>query len=124
MKTGQQLVKEILPQIKEVTVEQLKAVQNDENNLIIDVREPQEFQERHIDGAVSMPRGVLEMKIHTHPSVSNLNEPSDALNELAKKDLYLICRTGGRSALAAHSLQQMGFTNVYSVKGGMTAWQD
>ena len=124
MKTGQQLVKEVLPQITEVTVEQLKAAQNDENTLIIDVREPQEFQESHIDGAVLMPRGVLEMKIHTHPAVSHLNEPSDALNELAKRNLYLICRTGGRSALAAHSLQQMGFTNVYSVKGGMTAWQD
>lgn len=124
MKTGQQLVQEVLPLIKEVTVEELKSVKDHENSLIIDVREPAEYQERHIEGAVLLPRGVLEMKLPTHPAVAGIDDPAEALSVLASKNLYLICRTGGRSALAAHSLQQMGFENVFSVKGGMTAWQD
>jgi rhodanese-related sulfurtransferase len=46
-----------------------------------------------------------------------------ALNELADKNIYLICRTGGRSALAAASLQDMGFSKPLSVAGGMMQWQ-
>ena len=52
---------------------------------------------------------------------ANIN---DALERIAQKPLYLICKTGGRSALAAESLERMGFNNVYSVDGGMTAWQE
>jgi len=47
-----------------------------------------------------------------------------ALAQLAQSPLYLICRSGARSALAAESLQRMGFTQVYSVAGGMQAWLD
>lgn len=122
IKTGQQLVKEVMPNIKQLSVEELKAKISDDNTLLIDVREPGEFNNGHIEGAVSIPRGLLEMKLHQHPSVSHIESPADALAELNNKTLCVICLTGGRSALAAESLQRMGFENVYSVSGGMNAW--
>jgi rhodanese-related sulfurtransferase len=47
-----------------------------------------------------------------------------ALEQLAAKPVYLICRSGARSALAADSLKNMGFTQVMSVAGGFQAWSD
>lgn len=101
------------------TAELQKAIE--QGARIIDVREPAEFSQGHIREAVNMPRGVLEMQLNQHPDVAGYD---DALERVAQKPLYLICKTGGRSALAAESLGRMGFKNVYSVDGGMTAWQE
>ncbi|WP_266095393.1 rhodanese-like domain-containing protein, partial [Acinetobacter brisouii] len=78
----------------------------------------------YIDHSVNMPRGVLEMRIHQHPAVLQHCDTLVALDALAEHEIYLICRSGGRSALAAVSLQNMGFPKVFSVAGGMQAWQD
>ena len=126
MKTSQQLVAEAKAAIKEVDVAQLSAyLQQQSEPLLIDVREPAEFAQAHIAGAVNYPRGVLEMQLANHPLVAASGCTAEvALAQLAKQPLYLICRSGARSALAAESLQRMGFTDVYSVAGGMVAWQD
>lgn len=78
--------------------------------LLIDVREPAEFAAGHLQGAVNIPRGVLEFQIDAHPA--------------ARRDakIVLYCRTGGRAALAADSLQQLGFTDVHSISGGFEGW--
>jgi rhodanese-related sulfurtransferase len=120
IKTGAQLVQDVKPQITEVTTDDLA------NNLakdivLIDVREPAEFAEGHIAGSVNFPRGVLEMKIQMHPQFKDAEAP---LEEMNKHEIYLICRSGARSALAANSLQTMGFDKVKSVAGGMMAWQE
>jgi len=122
IKSSQQLVAEARSQINEVSVQQLAAQLADHETILIDVREPDEFTQGRVDRAVNYPRGVLEMKIHQHPAVAAHCEPELALTELAKRPVYLICRSGARSALAALSLQQMGFTQVYSVAGGFQAW--
>jgi len=106
--------------VNEVTTEQLQHALRD-GARIIDVREPAEYTQGHIREAVNMPRGVLEMQLNQHPDVAGYD---DSLERIAEKPLYLICRTGGRSALAAESLQRMGFEQVYSVDGGMNAWQE
>jgi len=124
IKTAQQLVAEARSQIREVSVQQLAAQLTDHQIILIDVREPDEFQQGRIDRAVNYPRGVLEMKIHQHPAVAAHCEMAPALAELANRPLYLICRSGARSALAALSLQQMGFQQVCSVAGGFQAWLD
>lgn len=120
IKTGAQLVQEVKPQITEVSTDDLA------NNLakdivLIDVREPAEYAEGHIAGSVNFPRGVLEMKIQMHPQFKDAEAP---LEEMNKHEVYLICRSGARSALAANSLQTMGFNKVKSVAGGMMAWQE
>ena len=126
MKTSQQLVAEAKAVIKEVSITDLhSALSADAESVLIDVREPAEFAQQHIVGAVNYPRGVLEMNIHNHPAVAASGcEPDMALAQLAQKPLYLICRSGARSALAAESLQRMGFNQVFSVAGGMQAWLD
>lgn len=126
MKTSQQLIAEAKAAIKEVSINDLhNALSADAETVLIDVREPAEFAQHHIVGAVNYPRGVLEMNIHNHPAVAASGcEPDMALAQLAQKPLYLICRSGARSALAAESLQRMGFNQVFSVAGGMQAWLD
>lgn len=106
--------------VNEVTTEQLQQALRD-GARVIDVREPAEFTQGHIREAVNMPRGVLEMQLNQHPDVAGYD---DALQRIADKPLYLICKTGGRSALAAESLERMGFDKVYSVAGGMSAWAE
>lgn len=120
IKTGAQLVQEIKPNITEVSVAVL-ADNLAQDIVLIDVREPEEFQQVRIAGAVNLPRGVLEMKIQMHPQFKDAESP---LEELNKHQIYLICRSGARSALAANSLQVMGFEQVKSVSGGMMAWQE
>jgi len=126
MKTAQQLVAEAKAVINEVSISELSAaLTTNAETLVVDVREPAEFAQQHISGAVNYPRGVLEMTIHNHPKVAASGCAADmALAQLAQSPLYLICRSGARSALAAESLQRMGFTQVYSVAGGMQAWLD
>ena len=77
------------------------------NGLILDVREEAEFAFGHIEGAKSIPMGELE----------------ERLSELDKdREIYVICRTGARSDLAAQKLVAHGFTKVFNVLPGMTSW--
>ena len=88
--------------------------------VIVDVRSPQEFVAGHIEGAVNIPRGVLEFQVDAHPALACAIDPA-----LQRKDLPLVvvCRSGGRAALAADSLQAMGFADVRSIAGGVLGWQ-
>jgi rhodanese-related sulfurtransferase len=124
MKTGLVLAAEAKAKIQELTVQQLAALVQSSQVRIIDVREPAEFAGGHIPGAVNMPRGVLEMQLPQHPAVAQHSDAVTALTELATQPLYLICRSGARSALAAESLHRMGFRDLYSIAGGMQAWTD
>lgn len=123
MKTSAELVDAAKGCIAEIDVEQLAHCLQDHHAILIDVREHDEYAAGHIDRAVNYPRGVLEMKLHQHPEVAAYCEPEMALAKLAERPIYLICRSGARSALAAQSLKNMGFEQVYSVAGGMQAWQ-
>ena len=89
--------------------------------VLIDVREPTEFATDRIDGAINIPRGVLEFQVDADPAVANVSDPA-----LSHKDqtIVLYCRTGGRAALAAQSLQRLGFRDVCSIAGGIAGWTD
>ncbi|KAF1701215.1 rhodanese-like domain-containing protein [Pseudoxanthomonas kaohsiungensis] len=89
--------------------------------LVVDVREPAEFAQGHLPGAVNLPRGVLEFQIRAHPAVACRTAGSPAPASLP---LLLYCLTGGRSALAADSLRQLGFEDVRSLAGGLRAWRN
>lgn len=124
MKTSQQLVIDAKSRIVEVTVQELASALQDHHTILVDVREPDEYVQGFVGRSVNYPRGVLEMRIHQYPCVSAHYQPLQALELLATKPLYLICRSGARSALAADALQGMGFEQVYSVAGGFQAWLD
>jgi rhodanese-related sulfurtransferase len=67
-----------------------------------------------------IPRGLLEAKLMDMPICQQQPKP---LEWLAEQNILLYCHTGSRSALAAHSLQQMGFSKVFSLAGGVEQWR-
>lgn len=104
------LVNEIRPRIREITVsETIKMVEK--GAILIDVREDNEWSAAHAVGAEHIGRGVIERDIvWKHPDKSTA--------------LVLYCGGGYRSALAADNLQKMGYSNVFSMIGGWTAWKE
>lgn len=115
--TANDLVTEARRQIREVAPQDFAAQRG--NSVVIDVREPAEFQTGHIADAINIPRGVLEFQVDGHPAVANASDP--ALSSKACP-IVVYCRTGGRAALSALNLQRMGFTDVRSISGGITDW--
>lgn len=103
--------------IKECTVSEAK-LSLTPKTLLIDIREQAEFLRGHIPGAVLSPRGLLEFEIHA------LVERTAAASGVApeEREIVLYCGTGGRSALAAETLTNMGYRNVQSMDGGIVAW--
>lgn len=116
--TVQDLVAEARRRIEEVAPSPL-AVGADA--VVIDVREPTEYAQGHLPGAINLPRGVLEFQIHAHLAMAC--STNDAL-AAPDRELLLYCLTGGRSALAADSLRALGFTRARSLAGGLTAWRN
>jgi rhodanese-related sulfurtransferase len=115
--TAADLVADARSQIREIGPSQFSA--HAAGCILIDVREPAEFDTGHIAGAVNIPRGVLEFQVDAHPAVANVSDP--ALSH-KQQSIVVYCRTGGRSALAALNLQRMGFSDVRSIAGGITDW--
>tara|TARA_B100000953_G_scaffold287423_1_gene269672 strand:+ start:948 stop:1331 length:384 start_codon:yes stop_codon:yes gene_type:complete len=113
IKSSQTLIKEALNQIKTITPEEaLKKNNNNECNLI-DIRDANELEkEGRIENSIHMSRGLLEFSIHPE-SVLVKKEKLD-LN----KEIVLFCAAGGRSALAAKTLKDMGFKKVSHIGGG------
>lgn len=110
MKTAHDLVAQAKSAITEVDlINAPKAIQ--EADVVLDVREAEEFANGHIPGAIHISRGLLEFKLS---SESSLND----------RDLKIIlyCKTSGRAALAAKSLHDMGYIHVQSIAGGFDAW--
>ncbi|HTL07559.1 MAG TPA: rhodanese-like domain-containing protein [Chitinophagaceae bacterium] len=98
--------------MRTITVEQLKARMDAGEKLhIIDVREPNEYQEFNI-GAQLVPLGKIQ------------SMQADELDDLKDEEVILHCRSGKRSATAALFLESMGFKNTVNVEGGMLAWQE
>jgi rhodanese-related sulfurtransferase len=105
------LVDKSRARVKETDVPTIAArLQRGEKFHLVDVREDDEWRGGHIPGAVHMGRGVIERDIET--KLPNTSE-----------EIVLYCGGGYRSALVADSLQQMGYTNVVSMDGGMRGWR-
>ena len=112
-------VKAAKAQIEEITPEQLeRMIASTPDLLVLDVREPGEYEQGHIRDAMLVPRGILE-------AAADLEYPKHqpALVEARDRPVVIYCATGGRSALAAATLKQMGFAHVASLAGGITRWQ-
>nr|WP_276313821.1 rhodanese-like domain-containing protein [Exiguobacterium algae] len=95
-------------EITKINVETLQNKLENEEITLLDVREPDEYEGGHIEGAVNAPLSSL-----------------DATDLPYEKDepIYVICRSGNRSAQAASLLKDAGYTEIYDVSGGMIAWE-
>jgi rhodanese-related sulfurtransferase len=118
-KTLADFVKAALEHVEEMTPEEARrilAAPDREDWHFVDVREPDEFAAGHLPGAQSFPRGFLEVRADlAHPK----RDPW--LGDRTRK-LVLYCGGGHRSALAARTLQEMGFERVVSLAEGWSGW--
>ncbi|WPL18543.1 putative adenylyltransferase/sulfurtransferase MoeZ [Thiorhodovibrio winogradskyi] len=87
--------------------------------LILDVREPDEFDAMHITGSIHVPRGILESACEW-----DYEETVPELVEARDREIVVVCRSGNRSVLAAHSMQVLGYSNVVSLQTGLRGWKD
>jgi len=111
-KTYKQLMEEARKAIPEVAIDEVKnRVERGENWTLLDVREREEYREGHLEGAISLPRGFLEMRVEE--SVADKSTP-----------VIAYCAGGVRSLIAARTLKEMGYENVVSMSGGYTAWKN
>ncbi len=112
------LIAEAKREIEECDLSATEKAMQQRSHLIVDVREPEEFAKGHLEGAMNVPRGVLEFR-------TDANYPG-AIESLTDKNakIILYCRSGGRSALAAQSLSKMGYQSVVSMAGGFMAWEE
>jgi rhodanese-related sulfurtransferase len=107
----QGVIKDARTRIREIGVERLAADQKAHlSQVLVDVREDNEWDKGRIPGAIHVGRGVLEVSIE-----ARIPQKSTAI--------VVYCRSGGRSAVSADVLSKMGYTNVSSLAGGVTAWE-
>ena len=120
MKRFTDLISDCLPHISEEFPWDIEERLGTESApLIIDIREPGEYDAMHIEHSLSVPRGILESACDY-----GYEETVPALVAARARDVVLACRSGNRSALAAHTLQLMGYMKVTSMKTGLRGWND
>jgi rhodanese-related sulfurtransferase len=109
--TYQEQIRETKSRIKEISAEELKALAARKGRyMLVDVREDAEWAAGHAAGAVHIRRGLLDKEIGAKAPRKN-------------RRIVVYCQGGVRSALAADTLQRMGYSNVYSLAGGFMAYQ-
>lgn len=95
---------------KQVSIEELKkAIDSGEDVIVLDVREPNEYEAAHIPESINLPRGLLEFSIWTLAPDKN-------------KKIMVYCKTGARAALATRQLNDLGYVNAVAVATGGAAW--
>ena len=113
IKSPQTLVSEALNEVKTITPEEAMKLNSEKKCNLIDIRDGVELEKLGaIENSFHIPRGLLEFSIHPESAYVQNNQID--LN----KETVLFCAAGGRSALAAKTLKEMGFKNVSHVEGG------
>jgi phage shock protein E len=106
----EKLVAEAKKNVTEISPQDAATRSKSGEAVIVDVRETDEWDEEHIPGAIHLSRGTIELDIEEKVPDTNAM-------------IVCHCGGGGRSALAAESLQKMGYKNVRSMAGGFKAWK-
>jgi rhodanese-related sulfurtransferase len=111
MKSAADLIAEAKQRVREVSPAEVRALRGSGADFVLlDVREPAEVAMGRVPGAVVIARGVLESAVETRVP--------------RERPVVVYCASGNRSALAADTLQQMGYADVRSLRGGIRAWAD
>ena len=116
-----EMIQEARSSVQEVSVQDAHdGLRSGEVHMLIDVREPWEWDKGHISDAVSLPRGLLELRADPESPVTN---PELSGNKDARLVLYCTKAPSARSMLAAQTLGRMGYSNVAALRGGLEEWQ-
>jgi len=110
-KTSKNILDEARAQIKSIDIDEARRMLEKPGTVLLDVREGDEWRQGHIPQAVGIPRGFLELRVEE--KVPDHMTP-----------VILQCASGTRSLLAARSLRELGYENVYNLTGGFNAWKD
>jgi sulfur-carrier protein adenylyltransferase/sulfurtransferase len=110
-KTSKNILDEARSQIKQIDIDEARRMMEKPGTVLIDVREPDEWRQGHISNAIGISRGFLELRVEE--KVPDHKTP-----------IILQCASGTRSLLAARTLRELGYDNVYNLTGGFNAWKD
>ena len=110
-KTSKNILDEARAQIKSIDIDEARRMLEKPGTVLLDVRESDEWRQGHIPQAIGIPRGFLELRVEE--KVPDHKTP-----------VILQCASGTRSLLAARSLRELGYENVYNLTGGFNAWKD
>jgi rhodanese-related sulfurtransferase len=119
MKRFTELVAETAKRVREIFPWDLEEILQEREVMLLDVREPAEFEAMHIADSLNVPRGILETACEY-----DYEETVPELVEARDREIVVICRSGNRSVFASDVMQQMGYTNVSSLKTGLRGWAD
>ncbi|MEW8067338.1 MAG: rhodanese-like domain-containing protein [Candidatus Thiodiazotropha endolucinida] len=120
MKNFLNLISDSLTDVKEIMPWDLEErMQDNPGLLIVDVREPYEYDAMHIEGSLAVPRGILESACEW-----DYEETVPELVNARQREIVVVCRSGYRSVLAAFSMHVLGYNNVVSLKTGLRGWND
>ncbi|MBK5969900.1 MULTISPECIES: rhodanese-like domain-containing protein [Thiorhodovibrio] len=120
MKKFLELIQHCMTDVSEIMPWDLEErLQENPDLLILDVREPYEFDAMRIAGSINVPRGILESACEW-----DYEETLPELVEAREREVVVVCRSGNRSILAAHSMQVLGYSNVVSLQTGLRGWKD
>ncbi len=111
VKTSKNILDEARSTIKQIDIDEARRMLERPGTVLVDVRESDEWRQGHIPQAVGIPRGFLELRIEE--KVPDHKAP-----------VILQCASGTRSLLAARSLHEMGYENLFNLNGGFNAWKD
>ncbi|MEJ2620479.1 MAG: rhodanese-like domain-containing protein [Candidatus Thiodiazotropha sp.] len=120
MKNFLNLISDCLGEVEEIMPWDLEErLEANPDLLIVDVREPYEYDAMHIENSILAPRGILESACEW-----DYEETIPELVKARQREVVVVCRSGYRSVLAASSLKMLGFENVVSLKTGLRGWND
>ena len=119
MKKFNDLIDECEKEITEIFPWDLEEILQERQPIILDIREPYEYEAMRITNSINVPRGVLESACEfdyeeTVPELANGRE----------KEIIVVCRSGKRSVLGAYVMKQLGFKNTCSLKTGLRGWSE
>ena len=120
MKTFANLIEDVLPSVTELFPWDLEErLKKNPDIVLLDIREPYEFEVMHLKNSINVPRGVLESACDW-----GYEETVPEIACCRNREVVVICRSGNRSVLAAYTMQLMGYNNVSSLKTGLAGWND
>src|SRR5882672_9759674 len=111
MATSKNILDEARKSIKQIDIDEARRMLDKPGTVLVDVREADEWRQGHIPNAVAIPRGFLELRVEE--KIPDHKTP-----------VILQCASGTRSLLAARTLRELGYENVYNMTGGFNAWKD
>jgi rhodanese-related sulfurtransferase len=116
-----EMIQEALPSVEAISAQDVKErLASGDVDLVVDVREPKEWEGGHVPGAINVPRGMLELRADPE---SPATDPALSANKDARVIVYCLKAPGARSVLAAQTLGNMGYLNVAAMRGGFEEWR-